>query len=50
MTMSEFLTLLNVVLAFPILIYVVRIEHRLTRLESLERRVNALESFVFNKG
>lgn len=45
----DFLPLLNVLL-IPILIYAVKIEHRLTRLESLEHRMEALERRVFKLG
>ncbi|SOD41599.1 hypothetical protein [Nitrosovibrio sp. Nv4] len=44
--MGEILSILNV-LIIPVLAYVVRIEHRLTKLEGLSERVEKLEEAVY---
>lgn len=47
--MSDLLQVLNVLLLCPVLAYVMRIEHRLTKLEGLSARVDKMEGRWYAK-
>ncbi len=46
---SDLLQVLNVLLLCPVLAYVMRIEHRLTKLEGLSARVDKMEGRWYAK-